>query len=135
MTMSKYSAGYQLNEHGRLRILVIDDDPAFRSAIERYLERHGYRIDTAASAAQARIEAERNPPRVIVCDWKLGTGEDGTMVARDLQHRYRAAVIFVTAHCLREIRKCTADLEVETYLEKPFPPDQLLASVVAATMR
>ena len=45
--------------HGR--VLVVDDEPAVRDVLARYLERDGFEVDTAADGedAIARFDAAR----------------------------------------------------------------------------
>lgn len=83
------------------RILVIDDEEAVRTAIERRLTRHGLDVETAESAEQgiAKIQASQPPYDVIVTDMSIETPDSGLLVlnasfARDLF----AEVIVMTAY-------------------------------------
>lgn len=105
---------------GNVRILIVEDERSARVASERYLDCCGYRVATAANAAEAFSEAAVQSPDVVVCDWRLDGGPDGVDVARELQHRYGAAIVFVTAYPLEELRARTGDLDVARYLRKPF---------------
>jgi signal transduction histidine kinase/CheY-like chemotaxis protein len=68
------------------RILVIDDDPVIRSAMEALLGAWGYEVATAASGddALALLARDGRPPAAVLCDYRLG-GEDGLTVLRRLQ--------------------------------------------------
>lgn len=58
-------------------ILVVEDDPISREAMERVLSRIGARIYCAASAAAAWECYQRIHPKLIVSDITLGEGETG----------------------------------------------------------
>jgi CheY-like chemotaxis protein len=113
------------------RVLVVEDEPSARDAMQRFLQFCGYSVTVAASSDEAIRQARSAPPDVVVCDWKLdgessGTngidGADGVDTAVDLQHRYRMAVILVTAHQLDELKTKArqTDLDVSAYRRKPL---------------
>lgn len=109
-----------MNSPEATRVLIVEDEQAAREASKRYLDRHGYAVCTAANASDALKMAEECAPNVVVCDWHLGDGPDGTEVARNLQSRYRIPVIFVSAYPTEKLRRQTRDIEVSRYLRKPF---------------
>ncbi len=49
-------------------VLIIDDEPDVRDAVERVLARAGYSVRTAESAADALAELERMPADVVITD-------------------------------------------------------------------
>jgi DNA-binding response OmpR family regulator len=104
----------------RKSVLIVEDEPAAREASELYLSYVGFDVATAANASEAMDKAATHAPDVVVCDWRLGGGADGAQVARDLQQRHHAAIIFVTAHPLEELRNATKDLNVSRYMRKPL---------------
>lgn len=114
-----------------LRVLVVEDEEAARVATRRYLQYCGYDVDAAASVSEAITKAAEMRPDVVVCDWKLG-GHDGIEVARFVRREYGAAVIFVTAHALTDLRRNIADLGAVDCLRKPISLNALAAVVAAA---
>lgn len=115
-----------------LRVLVVEDEEAARVATRRYLQHCGYDVDAAATVPEAIAKAAGMHPDVVVCDWKLN-GHDGIEVARVVQREYGAAVIFVTAHALADLRKNIADLGAVDCLRKPISLNALAAVVASAT--
>ena len=67
-----------------VRILVVDDDEALRSALTTLLHRAGAVVDVAASAAEARTKLAQQPPQVILCDIAMPE-EDGYTFVRKLR--------------------------------------------------
>ncbi len=111
------------------RVLIVEDEPSAREATGRYLEHCGFEVAAAASAKEAVQRASELGPEVVVCDWQLAGGDNGAVVARQLQSRFGAAIIFVTAHPLDELRDATRDLDVATYLRKPISLATLAATI------
>jgi len=117
------------NPDARTSVLVVEDEPSAREASQLYLDRLGYRVATAANAAEAFEQAAEHNPDVVICDWRLGSGPDGVDVARELQRQYRVPVVFVTAHPIDELREATEDLDVSKYLRKPISLPALAATI------
>jgi CheY-like chemotaxis protein len=66
------------------RVVVVDDEPAFRTAARRLLERRGYAVVAeAGSAATALDVVERFAPQAVLLDVRLGD-DDGFEVCRRL---------------------------------------------------
>ena len=83
------------------RVLVIDDEETVLTAVRRRLERDGYEVDTAGSAADgiAKIMDAPSPYGVIVTDMSMDNPDSGLQVlhaafTRDLF----AEVIVMTAY-------------------------------------
>lgn len=117
----------------RRTVLIVEDEPAAREASERYLIFIGHEVATAANASEALEKAEALDPDVVVCDWRLGSGPDGTTVARELQKRYNVPIIFVTAHPIEELRDVTEDILVSRYIRKPVQLTALARAIDEST--
>jgi DNA-binding NarL/FixJ family response regulator len=66
------------------RVLVVDDEPRFRDAARRLLERRGYAVVAEASRAATALDAvERFAPQAVLLDVRLGD-DDGFEVCRTL---------------------------------------------------
>ena len=58
------------------RVMVVDDDASLHALVTRVLEQHGHTAITAANAAEAATEFERQRPAVVILDVML-PGLDG----------------------------------------------------------
>lgn len=66
------------------RVLVVDDQPAFRAAARRLLEQRGYAVVAEAGCAVSALDAvERFAPQAVLLDVRLGD-DDGFEVCRTL---------------------------------------------------
>lgn len=111
------------------RILIVEDDPAQRDTLRRFLEQVGYRVASAADFDAALGAAKQHAPDVAICDWMIEGRRTGVDVARALHDRYRMAIIFVTGASLAELQRESADIPVAHYFRKPVPPDTLARAV------
>jgi two-component system, OmpR family, response regulator MprA len=116
------------------RVLVVDDDPAVRSAVARAL-RVDYDVDEAADGAEALSRHATTPADAIVLDLlmpRLG----GLDVCRSLRNRGDAvAVLVVTARDAVSDRIEGLDAGADDYLVKPFDVAELRARVRALLRR
>ena len=115
--------------HASLRVLVVEDEDSARIATRRYLQNCGHQVAAASTVAEALEKADELQPEVLVCDWKLTGQGDGIDVARLLQKRYGAAVVFVTAYALNDLRRNIKDLGSVDCLRKPISLHTLAAVV------
>jgi len=110
-------------------ILVVDDEPAIRSLLARWLADAGLEARAAAGAEQALELAHRDPFDVVVSDVNM-PGHDGIWLAERLKRLYPAtAIIIVTARGDVGTAVDTLRLGVQDYLVKPVEPDALIAAV------
>lgn len=80
------------------KILVVDDERAVRMMLETALRAHGYRVETAASGAEARMRLSNEEFDLILLDLQLGD-VDGIDILREVKERALAPeVILLTAH-------------------------------------
>jgi DNA-binding response OmpR family regulator len=115
-------------------VLVVDDEPAVRDVVVRYLEREGYHALQAGDGAGALSVLETQSPSLVILDLML-PGIDGLTLCRQIRARSELPVIIITA--LGEEADRLAGLEVgaDDYLTKPFSPRELVARVRAVLRR
>jgi two-component system response regulator MprA len=116
------------------RVLVVDDDPAVRSAISRAL-RMDYDVDEAGDGAEALSHHASAPADAIVLDL-LMPQVGGLEVCRSLRRRGDSVpVLVVTARDAVSDRVEGLDAGADDYLVKPFAIDELRARVRALLRR
>jgi two-component system response regulator MprA len=116
------------------RVLVVDDDPAVRSAIARAL-RVDYDVDEAEDGADALAQHSSTPFDAIVLDL-LMPQVGGLEVSRALRRRGDAVpVLVVTARDAVDDRVEGLDAGADDYLVKPFAIEELRARVRALLRR
>ena len=112
-------------------ILIVDDDPVLRKALQEIFEFSGYAVITAANAREG-LEILRNayePPELIISDMVM-PGMDGLqfLQAVYLEERWRdIPFIFLSGKPNRTLEE--ANLKRVRYLPKPFPIEDLLTEV------
>ncbi len=117
-------------------ILVVDDDARLRALLSRYLAEHGFRVTTAANAAEARAGLRSLSPDLLVLDVMM-PGEDGL----DLTAALRAEpagelpVLLLTARGAPEDRIAGFEAGADDYLGKPFEPLELVLRIKALLRR
>jgi two-component system response regulator MprA len=118
-----------------VRILVVDDEPAVREAVDRALRLEGYDTELAADGLQALEALADRAPDALVLDL-LMPHVDGLEVCR----RLRAAgdhtpVLVLTARDAVPDRVRGLDAGADDYLVKPFALEELLARLRALLRR
>ena len=67
-------------------VLIAEDDPAVRSAVQRVLELEGYRVSMVNDGAAALAFITKTPPDVVVMDVMMPFA-DGMTVCREVRTR------------------------------------------------
>jgi two-component system, OmpR family, phosphate regulon response regulator OmpR len=106
-------------------VLVVDDDRRLRQLLARFLSENGYRVTTAASAAEARAKGEALVFDAIVLDVMM-PGETGFDYARRLRVDSRVPILMLTARANSEDRVAGLEIGADDYLPKPFEPRELV---------
>ncbi len=118
-----------------MRILVVDDEPALRDALERALRLERYDVITAADGGDALAAIEAQPPDAVVLDVLMPV-KDGLQVARELRASGSdVPVLMLTARETVSDRVAGLDAGADDYLVKPFALDELLARLRAILRR
>jgi two-component system, OmpR family, response regulator MprA len=118
-----------------MRVLVVDDEPPVREALERALRLEGYEVELAAGGAEALHRLALGAPDAVVLD-VLMPGVDGLDVCRRLRRDgNRAPVLMLTARDGVSDRVSGLDAGADDYLAKPFALEELLARLRALLRR
>jgi two-component system, OmpR family, response regulator MprA len=118
-----------------MRILVVDDEPAVREAIDRALRLDGYRTELAGDGRMALSAIATAPPDAVVLD-VLMPEVDGLEVCRRLRAAGdRTPVLVLTARDAIADRVRGLDAGADDYLVKPFALEELLARLRALLRR
>lgn len=107
------------------QILIVDDNSALRSALERYLRTRSHLVTSVPDARSALEMLERMPPDVLVTDLRMPE-MDGADLLRSLQSRgIDVPVIMMSGADVRPEETAGAML----VLQKPFGPASLLEAI------
>lgn len=106
-------------------ILVVDDDRRLRELLGRFLGDNGYRVTTAANAAEADLRLARLVFDAIVLDIMM-PGENGFDFARRFRTDSTVPILMLTARADGKDRINGLEIGVDDYLAKPFEPRELL---------
>ena len=116
-------------------VVVAEDDPSVRNAVERVLELEGYQVKTANDGNAALDLIVYSKPHAVVMDVMMPFA-DGLTVTRELRHRgNRTPILLLTARHEVGDRVAGLDAGADDYLVKPFAVDELLARVRALLRR
>jgi two-component system, OmpR family, response regulator MprA len=118
------------------RVLVVDDEPAVRVALERALRLEAYEVELAADGLEALDRlAAGVPPDAVVLDVAM-PHVDGLEVCRRLRDAGdRTPVLMLTARDAIADRVKGLDAGADDYLVKPFALEELLARLRALLRR
>jgi DNA-binding NarL/FixJ family response regulator len=112
-------------------ILIVEDDPSYRSMIEMVLQMEGFAVRTAPDGQSGLVLLREKRPDLILCDIMM-PGMDGHAVLDALKGEKifdNIPFIFVTALANRADVRRGMSAGADDYLPKPFSAEELLAAV------
>jgi len=116
------------------RVLVVDDEPNIVELARMYLEKEGYRVESASDGATALEQIQTHEPALIVLDLMLPE-LDGFEVCRRTRAKSDVPIIMLTARDEDVDKIVGLELGADDYLTKPFNPRELVARVKAILRR
>ncbi|MET7847571.1 response regulator transcription factor [Streptomyces avermitilis] len=117
------------------RILIVDDEPAVREALQRSLAFEGYDTEVAVDGADALEKATAYEPDLVVLDIQMPR-MDGLTAARRIRGAGTTTpILMLTARDTVGDRVTGLDAGADDYLVKPFELDELFARIRALLRR
>jgi two-component system KDP operon response regulator KdpE len=115
-------------------LLIVEDEEPTRRSLTDYLIRRGYRVDEAATAAEALRAWDAHRPDLILLD--LGLPDlDGVDVIRRIRRAATTPIIVVSARGDERDKIAGLDAGADDYLSKPFSVGELEARIHAVMRR
>ena len=116
------------------RILVVDDEPQIRRALQTALSGHGFIVEHAENAEAGLALLAAHPHDLVVLDLML-PGMDGIGFIRDARQWTQVPIIVLSARGEEALKVQALDLGADDYLTKPFGLSELSARIRALLRR
>jgi DNA-binding NarL/FixJ family response regulator len=113
------------------QLLIVDDEPGLRQAVQAYLEEEGFKVEVASNAREGWEMIQKLAPDLVISDLMMPQ-VDGYEFLKQLREdsRYQTIpVVFLTARGMTSDRIQGYNAGCDAYLSKPFDPDELVAVV------
>ena len=113
------------------RLLLVDDEPGLREAVQAYLEDSDFSVEVASNARDGWELLQQINPDLVISDIMMPQ-VDGYQFLKQVREdpRYKSLpVVFLTAKGMTGDRIQGYQAGCDAYLSKPFDPDELVAIV------
>lgn len=114
-----------------VKILVVDDDPAIRNLISRYLSQKDYEVETASDGHSALEKFEQFNPDLVVLDLNL-PDTTGLALCREMQSRTSVFILMLTSE---KDPKLGLKEGADDFVTKPFDLEELNLRIKAILKR
>ena len=116
--------------HGA-RVIVLDDDAAIRQGLHALLAQAGYDVATAETVEQAVASARVRHPDMLICDYRLRQGRDGTEAVRLIREQAGRHIpaLMITGDTHPD-RIAAAEREDMHILYKPVDAERILDTLM-----
>ncbi|KKI99329.1 response regulator transcription factor [Prochlorothrix hollandica] len=113
------------------RVLLVDDEPGIREAVQAYLQDDGFTVEVASDAQEGWDKLQQMRPDLVITDLMMPR-VDGYQFLRQMREddRFKALpVVFLTARGMTSDRIQGYQAGCDAYLSKPFDPDELVTII------
>lgn len=118
-----------------MKLLIVEDEPDMRKALEKGFLKRGFLVDTAEDGEEGAYLAQVNTYDVIVLDLNL-PGKDGFKILQEIRERSKSQkVIILSARSSVPDKVLGLDMGANDYLAKPFDFLELEARVRSLARR
>ena len=116
---------------GTETILVVEDEAAVRSLVERMLSRLGYRVICARDGQEAFaiLHSADGPIDLVLCDVVMPDLAGPAVVARVQTRSPRTRALFMSGHTTHFLVKDGTLQEGHAFIRKPFVPSALAVKI------
>ncbi len=117
----------------RPKVLVVDDDPAMRRLVTKWLQCDGYPVDQAGNGVEALAAIEASCPDMLITDWNMPQmdGMELCERVRGLRLPNYVYILFLTVRSDQNERVKGLDVGADEFLSKPINREELLARLRA----
>ena len=117
-----------------MRVLVVEDEPAYVDALSVALEREGFEVSAAMDGRAGLMSFLEGAPDIVLLDLMLPE-MSGLDVLRRIRTEANTPVIVLSAKDAESDIVAALELGADDYLAKPYSIRELLARVHAALRR
>jgi len=114
-------------------ILIIEDEYELVKVLRDYLEKAGFKVESAYRGDTGLSVWEHLRPDLVLLDLNL-PGRDGLDVAREIRRKTNTPIIMLTARVDEMDQLIGLELGADDYITKPFSP-RIVVSKVRAVLR
>jgi two-component system response regulator RegA len=116
---------------GDRTLLLVDDDKAFLTRLERAMEKRGFSVRSADTVAAGLTAVEAEPPAFAVVDLRLEDGNGLDVVEALHKRRADARVVVLTGYGNIATAVTAVKLGAVDYLSKPADADDVISALLA----
>lgn len=113
------------------KLLLVDDEPGLREAVQAYLSQSGFTVEVAKNGQEGWEKLQQSVPDLVITDIMMPQ-VDGYQLLERMREDPRLnaiPVVFLTARGMTSDRIQGYQARCDAYISKPFDPDELVAVV------
>ncbi len=120
----------QPTDEGEMRLLIVEDDKAFRGRLTLAMERRGFNVFAAEGIEEGAQLAAQHKPEYAVIDMRLedGNGLDLVPTLRQINPDMRVVILTGYGNIASAVAAVKAG--AVDYLSKPADPDQIAGTLL-----
>lgn len=116
------------------KVLIVDDDPVIRMLLTEYLSTHGHSVEALCHGSACLDRLRTDKPDILILDVFMPdmTGQEVLRLIREREvgeTTTHMPVIMLSANTREDLNDSNANMQPDTYIQKPFDMKALLATI------
>lgn len=122
----------------KIKILLVDDEKIVLKSLAKVLEKEGYEVKTASSAKEALFLVKSQDFSLLISDLRL-PDKNGIELVREIRAycskkgKTKLNEILISGYADIDYYQQASDLNIKSYLHKPFDNKDLIQAVRGVT--
>lgn len=117
-----------------VRILIVEDETAFRRALKAYLEDSGFLVEESGNGREGLDRVRSRPPDMVLTDIRMPVMDGLELISRLKQEYPRLPIIAITGTADPQAA-ATLELGAATCLHKPITDLALVQATIEDVLR
>jgi two-component system response regulator CpxR len=119
-----------------MRILYVEDELEKQNPIVRLLSSQNHEVELIDNVNSALLYIKTSEPDILLCDYLLGKGPNGLLVAENTRNLYPATtIIMISSHLSVDNAVKAMQIGVDDFIQRPISPNDLLERIWSAFTR
>ena len=119
-----------------MRILFVEDQISEQTPVVRYLNAQGYDLALIDNVFGALEYIKTSEPDILLCDYLLGNGPNGLVVAENTRNLYpSAAIVMISSYLTIENAVKAMQIGADDFIQRPVGLTEMLDRIWSAYTR
>ena len=133
-TEEKAAKGHGVTDGGKLRVMIVDDEPIVGKRLTPTLTKHGFLVESFVDPTKALARLQEEEFDIVVTDLRMEEVDGIGVLEHVMESCPNTRVIFITGYATVEVAREALVKGAFDFIAKPFKPKELRGVINKAAL-